>query len=162
MKFWLLIFWIWKMFQLQFMIKNERSTFCHYPWHSTVSQSCAICSQMPKCADLAQTRTNAYDMRLSNRPINLRVLSRIRCANIHFEFSIKILKLPPTVVIICSFFCDELEICVSFVKAEDSSVFPLEVESARVDHDRSDAPKLLLNRQTNRQIISRQKPLYYW
>ena len=29
---------IWQMFSLQFLLENGRSTFWHYPWHSTMSQ----------------------------------------------------------------------------------------------------------------------------
>ena len=48
-----------QMFQLQFMIQKTRPIW-HYPRHYTISQSRAICSQRPKCANLTPAGTHAF------------------------------------------------------------------------------------------------------
>ena len=52
-----------------FYIKNSVSSVSNYP-HSTMSVSRAFFSQRPKCANLAQAGTNAYETD-GNRPVNL-------------------------------------------------------------------------------------------
>ena len=48
-----------------------------YPRYSTMSQSCAISSQRPKCANLAQAGANAYET-VGNRPVKMFKLTFLR------------------------------------------------------------------------------------
>ena len=49
---------------------------------STMSQFCAIAFQRPKCADLAQARTNAYET-IGKRPVNLDLIFDLETQNLH-------------------------------------------------------------------------------
>ena len=48
--------------------KHGRPTFWHYPWYSTMPQSCAASSRRPKCANLARAGTRACET-VGNRPV---------------------------------------------------------------------------------------------
>ena len=52
---------IWQIFQIQCMIENRGLTFWNFPRHWKISQSRAISSQRPKCANLASAGANAYE-----------------------------------------------------------------------------------------------------
>ena len=55
-----------QMLQLQFMIEKRGSTVKQYTRDSAISQSLAISSQRPKCANLAPAETNAYETSVVN------------------------------------------------------------------------------------------------
>ena len=84
LKFGLLVFWIvivrnmWQKFQHHFRIKNAHPTYCHYPRHSTVSQSCAISSQRPRCANLASREPTHMRLSRTERLNNFLMKNSIR------------------------------------------------------------------------------------
>ena len=47
-----------------------------------MTQSCAIYSRRPKCANLAQAETNAYET-VGNRPVNLALIFDLETQNLH-------------------------------------------------------------------------------